>query len=203
MIAPDIFIPSCKSAWDLSLMIGEILQADHDAKVGYTCTEDGGEIKGAAVNRNICLNMATSKYIVMADDDITGFFPGWAFLMAATLEANPDIVYVSARLMNQDGTPQKVMWFNKDIMSPLVDVMHVPSACVAFRNDGLRFDEEYRGSGVEDTDFRNQLKRKYPNGRIVINNAVKLIHKNEMKNQLGENYRYNKAYYEKKWGERL
>ena len=82
----------------------------------------------------------------MVDDDITGFFPGWSSLMVAPL-ADPNILYVSARLMNECGTPQMVMGFSKNIMLPHVEVNNAPSACIAFRNDGMRFWEEYKGSG--------------------------------------------------------
>lgn len=106
---------------------------------------------------------------------------------------------VSARLMNTDGTPQKVMGFSDVFGKVTVEINCCPSAAIAFRNDGTRFDERYGGSGYEDSDFIRQLKVKYPAGKIVVNNEVRLVHRNEMKNQLGENYKINREYFLKKW----
>lgn len=198
---PDILIPTCRSDFELSDQIGAIIQADPDIdgdRIIYSCRD-----ASAAVNRNYCLNLAHSKIVVMIDDDISGFFPGWAEKLVAPFEKNSDIVMVSARLMNEDGSPQKVMGFSDVFGKPTVEIRCCPSAAIAFRNDGLRFDENYKGSGWEDSDFIRQLvdpsKGKYPNGKIVVNNEVRLVHKNEMKNQLGENYKVNREHFLSKW----
>lgn len=198
----DILIPSCKDDWELSSMIGEMLQADRWCGnfIYYSCLK-----KSAAVNRNNCLNNTGADYIVMLDDDITGFFPCWYELMVEPLKKHPDILYVSARLMNELNEPQMVMGFSKEMKQPLVEVNIAPSACIAFRRDDTRFWEEYQGSGWEDTDFHFQLKEKYGHDKkVVINNRVKLIHAHEMKNQNGMGsgfnpFEHNQAVFDKRW----
>jgi glycosyltransferase involved in cell wall biosynthesis len=192
---PDILIPTCKDDYELSMVIGGIIQENHDANIAYSCLQDS-----ASVNRNKCLDLATSEIVVMIDDDISGFFPRWHKKLIKPLEDDGNIIMVSARLMNEDGTPQRVMGFSDKFYPEVVEIPTCPSAAIAFRNDKMRFDEGYVGSGFEDSDFVRQLKGKYPEGKIVVNNAVRLIHKNEMKNQLGEAYEANRKYYIKKWG---
>jgi glycosyltransferase involved in cell wall biosynthesis len=191
---PDIIIPTCKTENDLYEMMGDLMFESRTNKKIFTCLQES-----AAKNRNYGLNQSSSEYVVMCDDDITGFYRGWAEELIMPLRITDEIIYVSARLLNQDYTIQTVMGGSKDTKSPIVDVPTAPSACVAFRKSDLRFDENYIGSGWEDTDFVRQLKVHHPHGRIVINNQVQLIHKNEMKNQLGENYQKNRDYYNKKW----
>lgn len=197
----DILIPTCKNDFEISEMIGEILQVDRDSNIYYSCLEE----KGAAINRNNCLNNTSGEYVVMVDDDITGFFPGWADIMVTPLKGDTDILYVSARLMNEWGSPQMVMGFSKNVMSPSVEVNIAPSACIAFRRDDTRFCEEYLGSGWEDTDFHFQLKEKYGwDKKVVVNNAVKLVHRHEMKNQCGlgpgfNPFNQNRDVFDRRW----
>jgi len=193
-IIPDIIIPTCKTEQEVLPMISDLMFCSRPNTVIYTC-----EPVSAAKNRNIGLSRSTSEIVIMCDDDISGFYTGWAKDMIMPLLISPDIIYVSARLLNLDGSLQNVMGGREDITNPVIDVPTAPSACVAFRKTPVGFDEAYIGSGWEDTDFVRQLKMIQPHGRIVINNLVKLVHKNEMKNQLGENFQKNRAYYNKKW----
>ncbi len=193
-VYPDILIPSCKTEYDLSDMIGEVMVNSRDNRVMYSCSP-----ASAAINRNLCLEMAESEIVIMVDDDMTGFFLGWADLLVAPFKTRDDIIYVSARLMNEVGSPQMVMGFSKNVMSPQVEVNIAPSACIAFRNDGLRFWEEYIKSGFEDTDFHFQLKEKYGyNKKVLINNGVKLTHKHEMKGQ-NEAFEHNAKIFDRRW----
>lgn len=185
-----ILIPSCKNEEDLNKQSGDILSFDRNLSIVYSHNDTS-----AAINRNACLEIANveyhPEYIVMIDDDITGFYSGWSSLLIEPLE-NPDILYVSARLINECGKPQMVMGFSKDLNHELVTVNIAPSAAIAFRNDGLRFCEEYKGSGFEDTDFHFQLKEKYGyDKKVVVNNRVKLTHLHEMKNQNGVGEGFN------------
>lgn len=199
-----ILIPSCKSEEDLNQQTGDILSTDRGLNVIYSY---GNEVS-AAINRNVCLEIATKEYnptyIVMIDDDITGFFSGWSELLIKPLD-DPDVLYVSARLMNECGKPQMVMGFNKNLNNALVPVNIAPSAAIAFRNDGVRFCEEYKGSGWEDTDFHFQLKEKYGyDKKVLINNRVKLTHFHEMKNQNGVGpginpFEENKKIFDQRW----
>lgn len=194
-----ILIPTCKPENALSEQLGEILSNDRDLTVNYACSQ-----MSAAVNRNACLEYANTEYVVMIDDDITGFFPGWSALLVEPLK-DPEILYVSARLLDELGKPQMVMGFSKNINSDLVTVSIAPSAVIAFRNEGTRFCTKYQGSGFEDTDFHFQLKEKYGyDKKVVINNRVKLIHKHEMKNQngVGEGFnpfKENKKVFDQRW----
>ena len=64
------------------------------------------------------------------------------------------------------------------------------------------FDEDLSPYLLEDTDFCFQLNMKYEKVRFVIDNDVKLIHKNEKKNYIrngNNNYRNNQLYFCKKW----
>lgn len=199
-----ILIPSCKSEEELNQQTGDILSMDRGLNVVYS--HDNKVC--AAMNRNACLEIATKeynpKYIVMIDDDITGFFPGWSELLIKPLD-DPDVLYVSARLMNEYDKPQLVMGFNKNVNHALVPVSIAPSAAIAFRNDGIRFYEGYKGSGFEDTDFHFQLKEKYGyDKKVLVNNRVKLIHFHEMKNQngVGEGFNpfeENKTLFDERW----
>jgi glycosyltransferase involved in cell wall biosynthesis len=192
----DILIPTCKDDWELCEQIGELLQSDRDLdgdRIIYSCQK-----ASASVNRNYCLNLAHSEIVVMIDDDMAGFFPGWYNLLVAPLIADKDVIQVSARLLNEDGSIGPMMGDMKNYTQPLVEVPLVPSACIAFRNDGTRFYEGYKGSGYEDSDFIFQLKDKYPNGKILVSNECRLIHKHEMKNQ-SKHFEYNKAIFERRF----
>ena len=74
------------------------------------------------------------------------------------------------------------------------------TACCAFKPCGLLFDEGYVGSGFEDIDFCNRLAEARPDGKFVICHDSKVVHRNEAKNQRGENWRLNLARYERAWG---
>lgn len=198
-----ILIPSCKTEEKLSQQVGDILSFDRHLDVVYSHSD-----VSAAMNRNACLEVADKEYhpkfFVMIDDDISGFFHGWSELLVEPLN-DPDVLYVSARLMNECGKPQVVMGFSKNISNALVPVSIAPSAAIAFRNDGTRFCDDYQGSGFEDTDFHFQLKEKYGyDKKVLINNRVKLTHLHEMKNQNGVGkgfnpFEENKKLFDRRW----
>lgn len=86
----------------------------------------------------------------------------------------------------------------------LEEVPKCPTSCFAYRKEdfdalikfhnekSLPFDEIFEGSGWEDTALCYDLKARFPGTQIVINNKCKLIHRNEMKNQLGDIFQRNK-----------
>jgi len=167
-------------------------------------------------NRNHGLIMATSDIVIMCDDDLTGFTEGWADRLVEPLK-DESIIMVSARLMKTKKTPGVMMdipcimdrrLYEVEKFYDVVDsksgkaipVRAVPSACIAFRRDGTMFDQMYIGAGFEDTDICFQLCCKYPHGRMVINNECKIIHKNEMKNQMNGQLQANQLYFRFKWG---
>lgn len=165
----------------------------------------------ASVNRNVGLEVAVSDLVIMVDDDVTKFPPLWDSLLLRPLREHPECVMVSARLMNADGTSGPMLGLpppTKDSGWTEVSERKLLTACCAFPNDGLRFDENFLGSGFEDDDFCAQLRQKYPDGTFLINEDVRVVHLNSMRNQgfikgvgpvPGGNFEKNKAYYEKKW----
>jgi len=146
--------------------------------------------RSAAKNRNIGLEQAKSEFIIMCDDDIEGFSYGWDKDLIGTLEETKANM-VGARLFNPDGNLQKTNYNNFDLSKDFVEVKTMITACCAFRNTTLRFDENYVGSGYEDTDFCKQLGRKF-----FVANRVKLVHRNEHKNPFD---RQNEKYFREKW----
>lgn len=202
---PDIIIPTCGTPAAVAPLMSDMQGFSQGCRTLATCQK-----VSAARNRNIGLDWAKAPIIIMADDDIGGFFGGWWKTLIKPLEENPDIILVSARLLKPDRS-NGMMMFTGDSNVPLSQVPRVPTACIAFRNDGTRFDdgtlpdsldkEGYIGSGFEDDDFMAQLSEKYPQGKVVINNDCKLIHFNDMKNQGGEFWTRNKSYFYRKWRE--
>ena len=198
----EILIPTCKSEREIiSLLQGIELMDSYNEKetpVIYSCLENAS----AARNRNYCLDLATAPYLVMIDDDIRGFHPGWAQKLVEPLISDESILYVSARLLNKDCTPQHCVGFVKQMHGATVRARIAPTACIAIRNDGIRFNEEYQGSGWEDISFHCRQKAAHPDRYPVINNKVKMVHLNEMKNQK-DTYTINKNIFEREFpGER-
>jgi glycosyltransferase involved in cell wall biosynthesis len=194
----DIIIPTCKKRHEIDDLLSRISKtAPSVSSVIATCMP-----ASASVNRNYGIYKSNSDYIVMVDDDISGFFCGWADILVDSLACIMGCCMVSARLMDSYGTPGIMMSHRRDIIGGtiIVDPGYLPSACVAFRRDGTRFDENFIGSGWEDTDFCDSLHVRYPYGVFAINNDVRLIHANERKNGNDSNFEINKQYYLKKHG---
>lgn len=143
-----------------------------------------------AKNRNIGLDKAKGEFIIMCDDDIEQFPPGWDKDLIDVLKKT-DASMVGARLLNSDGTLHLTNYRNFDLSEDFVEVKTMITACCAFRNTKLRFDENYKGSGYDDTDFCKQL-----GGKFFVANKVKIIHRNESKNQFNEQ---NRLYFKDKW----
>lgn len=205
----DIIIPTYKPIKKLKNFLSKLAESISDNyNIITTCFP-----VSAATNRNYGLNEATSDIVIMIDDDIKGFFPGWADKLLEPLE-DKNVVMSSARLMHSKTKTGLMMSIIPDLSgkyqtetieygSPLKNIIPIrllPSACVAFRRNDFRFDEAYLGAGYEDTDACMQLNEKYPNGVYVINNEVKIIHRNEMKQQLNGQLEHNKRYFHWKWG---
>jgi len=106
-------------------------------------------------------------------------------------------------LLTRYGKPGCMVGENYDMNKEFAEVeqRQLPTTLIAFRNNHIRFDEMFIGSGFEDNDFCRQFGREYPNGKFVICNRVKVIHLNEMKNQKGRYWEVNKNYFLKKWPE--
>lgn len=204
----NICIPSCKGVYELKDMVTDIEKAG-SKNIVIHC-----EKESAAYNRNRVYEECKKEYIVMIDDDISGFYPGWEYDLIKPLERE-DIGIVSARLITKTGENAPQLGVIKrntytDIefavwRTGFNEINAVCSAAIAFRKkdvDGIinrlnkPFDEMYTGSGYEDVDFCMLFKEVHPGKHIVINNKCLLIHGNEMKNQGNPK---NKEYFEKKW----
>jgi len=215
----DIIIPTNKPKNRLKKFFRELTESLDLSKFRIISTHLD---TSAAVNRNWGLHQATSDVVIMIDDDISGFYPGWAEELIQPLLHQNTIVMISARLMRSktklgvmmniipDMTRhyqhktliygQQNQTYVDEYERRLIPIKALPSACIAFRKTEIRFDCAYRGAGFEDTDFCMQLNEKFTKAIYMINNNVKLIHKNEMKNQLNGQLLHNQQYYLRKWG---
>ena len=191
----NIIIPSCKPLPELQELQFKIYNS---ATGDYELNVISGEGKSASQNRNSGLDKCNSGCVIMVDDDMTDFEPGWNQKLVSYLDKHEKLGIVSARLMNSDGSIAYMCSRNKNVQDELVIVGRVPTACIAFKNIGIRFDEGFIGSGFEDTDFCNQYRA--GGFQCAITNTVKVVHLHEMKNQKGAYWSHNKQYYEKKWG---
>jgi len=195
----DIIIPSCKPREALEPLIAEIVAtAAGWPSIITTCLP-----ACAAANRNRGLDLAETPNVIMVDDDVTGFPPGWNLALEAPLRARPEAVMVGANLINADGTPAPMLGWPAGRETDEVLVVknrELCTACVCMRETGLRYDEAYEGSGWEDTDFSAQLRCAFPNGVWLCHAGVRVVHRNEKKNQGGEIFKRNHARYRAKWG---
>lgn len=194
----DLIIPTCRDTEDPEI-VNMVKEAQAASSLNLRVIVTGLQTS-AATNRNYGLERAASGIVLMMDDDIAGFPKGWDEHLASVLVCHQNVEMVSARLMTPDGKPGLMLNIPYDDGHPLYTVpqQQLPTACIALRNDGTRFDEMYAGSGFEDNDFCHQIVRKKPEAVFCIHNEVKVIHKNEMKNQ-GAAWEANQAYYRKKW----
>ena len=163
----DILIPTNKQYHKIARQVKAIDESvSGDYTINPTCFN-----ASSPVNRNYSLIHATSDIVIMIDDDIWGFFPGWADKLIEPF-SDLNVVMVSARLMKTKTAYGVMMDIPLDLSKPIVESPHdmLPSACIAFRNDGTRFDENYIGAGFEDSvtgDMPIFIRDKYGNIKIV------------------------------------
>lgn len=200
----DIIIPTCKVKKEISDMLFEIeLNTPEEYAICYTCLP-----LWASINRNIAHTFVSgnSQFIVSLDDDIRGFYPGWLTDIVQPLREDESIRFASARLMRPGGREANFMMTSRNDMREKHEIVpRCPTSAYAYRKsefDALigfqnkyskPFDEMFKGSGWEDNAICHDLKKKFPDTKIIINNRCKLIHINEEKYQkefLQENKRY-------------
>ena len=162
----------------------------------------------AAVNRNHGLKQSDSDFVIMVDDDIYGYYHNWIDDLLTPVVLNKK-AYISARLMRPDGTQGIMMDDGKsDVKTPLLSVLGIPTSAVGFYRrltENISFNEDYIGSGFEDTQFCIEM-RELAGAEVLINNKCKLIHVNERKSQDGVYWDYNSNIFEtwkKSFEERL
>lgn len=146
--------------------------------------------KSAAENRNAGLDKAKGEFIIMCDDDTESYPYGWDRDLIDALK-HTGASMVGARLLNPDGSLHATCYGNFDLSRDFIEVRTMITAVCAFRNTALRFDENYIGSGYEDTDFCKQL-----GGKFYVANKVRIIHRQEHKNPFDVR---NGRYFWEKW----
>lgn len=195
----DIILVTCKTKEEVKDQIDEIMKnTDGEYNLIATCRKTS-----AAINRNYGLAWVTSEIVVMIDDDIQGFYKGWLEDLIEPLK-DDNVILSSARLIRPDGRPASMMGgeqlpFDDKTYDALISgykgYRRVTTACIAFRNNGIKFDEGFVSCGYEDTDFMNRINIKHPNKKIVVVNKCKLIHLNKMTKQGGKYWQHNHNYY--------
>ncbi len=199
----EIIIPTEKSWDDLGPMTRAIF-----VTCGLVCnfihvTAYRGS---AAYNRNRGLEAATvpaNHPIIMLDDDIGCFPDNWARDLLATFAKHPTCVMLSPQLLRPDGSPAFMMGMDEvyhpspppDTGVTICPTQTLLTACVVLRKNHIRFDEGFVGSGFEDRAYCDDLRKLYPDGLWMVDHDVKVVHRNEMKNQGGEYAEKNRAYY--------
>jgi glycosyltransferase involved in cell wall biosynthesis len=202
----DIIVPTCKEYWNLKGLIQEIEDntPEHHRLI-VTC-----QPLSASKNRNYGLSYADSDIIVMLDDDILSFYPGWLTNLVYPLLTDKNIVLCSARLLTSDKKRCDNMGMvgDNDIYAKIVGAFNidgieykrVTTAAIAFRKSELRFDENFKGSGYEDTDFMNQVSEKFTDMEFIVNNQCELIHLNRQVGQENQEiWQHNHDYYCRKY----
>ena len=194
-----ILIPTCRWPHELAGMMSAIHATTDDSAVIVS-----GLPASAAINRNYCLTMvAVGEVAIMIDDDVDGFYPGWIDDLLAAMR-DESVVMASARLLRSDGsfgpTCSRCLDESPDEIEITSNgVCVLPTAAIGFRNRGFTFDEHFLGSGWEDNDWCQQYLAADPSAKFIQSNRCRLVHRNEMKHQHGENWRHNQAYFFQKW----
>jgi hypothetical protein len=162
--------------------------------------------ESASRNRNYGLSKLhpDTEIFIMVDDDITGFYADWVDKLVLPLKYTPEIVVVTARLLNPDGSVGPCMGAEglptegsviPALKSQFYGYYRLPTACLAVRNNPIRFDEGFIGSGYEDTAWCNEVSKAFPGSYFAINNECRIIHRNERKRQGGKYFNHNKKRY--------
>lgn len=195
-----ILIPTCKPVREIAAMVHAIGNAGGNCQITPSCIEGAS----ASVNRNKCLDsLEVGEVAIMLDDDIEGFYTSWIDDLTAPL-VDSHVVAVSARLLNSDGTFGPTCSRCYDDSPEEIEVRSngqciIPTAAIAFRWRGHRFDCAFAGSGWEDNDWFFQVLADDPQAKFIQSNRCKLIHRNEQKQQHGSNWKHNQAYFFTKW----
>ena len=190
----SIIIPTLKTEEEIASLILEIKNT-----VAYKLDLIVASGKrSAAANRNVGLEKARGKFIIMCDDDIEQLPPVWDKTLIDALRKTGASM-VGPRLLNPNGSLQRTNYRNYDLSKDFVEVRRMIGALNVSRRNKLRYDENYLWWGREDTDFCKQL-----GGKFFVINTVRVVHQNEHKNPHGskEQEAENFEYFKRKWGKR-
>jgi glycosyltransferase involved in cell wall biosynthesis len=211
-----IGIPTLKTEKEVRAQIDEIHKfppsCDYEVIASYIK-------QSAAKNRNWIIDNAKGDIVIQCDDDITGYFPGWADILVDALFFDNTISIISARPLSPSGgrapilgdcnNPISDMEFTKCIHTEKTGLNVCGSATIAFwRECGVRFDEAYLGCTYEDTDFCMSMNKKYPKKQIVFANRCTIVHNEEKKGRGSSEgkrdyWQHNHNYFADKWGIRI
>jgi len=196
----DIIIPTLKPLGQLVSLMYEVRKtATGGGDIIATC-----EIACAARNRNIGLDRSKTDIVIMIDDDVCNFPQGWDEALAKVVADDPLCMMSSARLLNPDGSLGQMLGHPPGLEDGSLWTAHLqelPTACIAMRKSDLRYDEDFVGSGWEDTGYAAAIRTREPNAKFIVHGGVRVTHINEMKNQGGKFFQQNRATYVRKWGE--
>lgn len=146
-----------------------------------------------AKNRNEGLDRARHDLVFFTDDDV--IFPeGWMRKLLWVLDAHPNVGVVGPNRVGLDGRPQR--GYAGAPPGEILDFL-IPGTVFAYfrsRCRDARFNEKYRGSGGEDTDWMQQVK--HLGRRVVVYGGVTITHHGVGRNMAQE----NRALYQRKWG---
>ncbi len=193
-VEADIIVPAYKSNENLMNLIQEI---GRKTVPPYNLIVVN-RYQSASKNRNYGLERSQSPFVIMCDDDLKDLPMAWNRKLIYSLRENKDLLGISARLLNSDGTPGMNTANNFDLKDPLVKVEMIPTACSVFRKTDIRFDEKYIRAGWEDTDFFKQLKQKHGKG-FAIANTIQVVHLNKEREGGGAGNQHNRQAYMEKW----
>jgi glycosyltransferase involved in cell wall biosynthesis len=153
--------------------------------------------ESVAVNGNIGFERCKSPVIASVDDDV--YVPkGWLERLVGTLTSIPEAAVVAPRIDGPSGLPSPNSTSDMRNAELRQAMPHFISGCcfVAENNPLFRYDEQYRGSGWEDTDFFRSVHRL---GRTMWHDAgVRIRHVSRQLNN-AEHYVDNALLFHKKW----
>lgn len=202
----DIIIPTCKKKEDIQKLINDIeYNTPENHRLICTC-----QPLSASKNRNYGLSYVNSELFIMCDDDITGFYLGWLTNLIYPMQKDKNIIMCSARLLfpNREWNNNMGMYKTKESYTKLtsafnengIEYKRITTACLSLRKNNIRFDENFKGSGYEDTDYSNQLSEEFNGMDFIVNNQCELIHENKKQGQGNQNiWQENHDYYSEKY----
>lgn len=211
----SIIIPTIKPAAELKGQVDAIYKSLKGYKDYEVIIQSAKQ--SASRNRNAGLYKSKGDYCIMLDDDIEGFFPGWADLLIEPLEIDINIKMVSARLMMPDGKPGVMDDFRKEIDNNKkwyeAPRKKLPAACISLmRNDwlavkedqrvphNLPYDERYQRASYEDVDLCRAIAIVFPTAKFIVNNECKIKHFNLESWRPGFDWTINQKLFQNKWG---